>query len=102
MFLIFTGLQARVIMRYGEVVNKTCKSEVFPQKKAEVATTVMHCHLQCYTQRFQVFALPAIVFLCALVLLCLAIELFYFPYEEHTIISGSCRWFSLRGPPIKH
>lgn len=99
-FLIFIGLQGKVLVRYAEIFNKNHKSEINHQEKAHVKASIIHCKLQCYTQHFQTLHAPAIAFLFTLIIAPIITRLLYIPLKEKFSTAESVRLLPLRAPPI--
>jgi len=100
-FLIFIGLQGKVLVRYAEIFNKSRKSEITHQEKAHVKVRIIHCKLQCYTQHFQTLHTPAIAFLFTLLIASIiAAQLLYIPHKEKFSTSEPVRLLPLRAPPV--
>jgi hypothetical protein len=99
-FLIFTGLQGRVIIRYAECLNKNLKSEISSTKGIHVRAAIIHCKLQCYTQKFQPIAVPPAVALLSFVLIFIVIIRVYVPFREHLVLVNPVPLLPLRAPPV--
>ncbi len=99
-FLIFTGLQGRVIVRYAEFLNKTFKSEISSSKGIHVRAAIIHCKLQCYTQKFQPIAVPLAVALLSFALVFIIIYRVYIPFQGYLVLVNPVPLLPLRAPPV--
>ena len=98
-FVIFLGLQGRVLMRYAEIFQKNHKSELVHTEVTKVKAGIHHCKLQCYTKHFQVLDTPFAALLFTLITASLITDLLYIFLNGKLPIAGSIRLLPLRGPP---
>jgi hypothetical protein len=98
-FLIFIGLQGRVIVRYTESFHKRFHTETSSAKGMRVASTIIHCKLQCYTQQFHLFGVPAIVCLISFISIFFIICGIDGPLLELILLVDPVPLLQLRGPP---
>jgi len=99
-FLIFLGLQGRVIARYAESLNKKLKSEINSSKGICVRVAIIHCKLQCYTKKFQQLTIPSAIDHFSFILVFFTISWLYIPFSEHLIIVNPVPLLRLRAPPM--
>jgi hypothetical protein len=98
--LIFTGLQGRVIIRYAAFFHKNVQSEAGSVKGKHVRTAIVHCKLQCYTQRFHPVAVPAAISLFYFIILPFVIRRAYTPSREQIVFADPVLLLPPRAPPL--
>ena len=98
--IIFLGLQGRVIIRYLEIFHKNHNTEQFQSETTKVKAGIIHCKLQCFTQRFQTLDIPLIAFLFSFITASLVINRPYLPFKEKHSLTASVWLLPLRAPPV--
>ncbi len=98
---IFIGLQGRVLVRYANAfMHKGNNSELSFTKASEVRTTIVHCKLQCFAQKFQQVILPFVAFHSDIPVPTPVVLLY------HSVVTTRCqpgyklRQLPLRAPPF--
>jgi len=99
-FLIFTGLQGRVLVRYAEIFNKSHENEITNTGKAHLEAGIIRCKLQCYTKQFQRLHVPVAALLFTLIKTPVITRVLYVPFKEKFSTAGPVRLLPLRAPPV--
>jgi hypothetical protein len=99
-FLIFSGLQGRVVIRYLEVFHIKHAANITKSKHPVVKEAIVHCKLQCYTRHFQILDLPLAAFLLVILSVLVERTIFYINYNQAVYITNWHIRRSPRGPPV--
>lgn len=98
-FLIFIGLQGRVLVRYAIFFNQNVSTEASYSKYVHVRAGIIHCKLQSYTQQFRHSTLPAEISLVTFGILVIIIFIALPPFREVFLPIDPIPLLYLRGPP---